>query len=46
MLALFMALWDVLEPFGMFYCHLVYSIPFFGMLYREKSGTLSGVRRY
>jgi hypothetical protein len=38
---IFMAIWNILRPFGIFYGHLVDFVVFcyiFGMLYQEKSG--------
>jgi hypothetical protein len=44
MLVYFMAIWNILQKFGIFYDHLVYFVviwyifPRFGILYQEKSG--------
>jgi hypothetical protein len=34
----FTAIWYILWPFGIFYSHLWYIFPYFGMLHQEKSG--------
>jgi hypothetical protein len=44
MLVYLMAIWSILQPFGLFYSHWLYFIVIwyilsrFGMLYQEKSG--------
>jgi hypothetical protein len=44
MLLYFMAIWNILQPFGIFYYHLVhfvfiwYIFSCFGIMYQEKSG--------
>jgi hypothetical protein len=44
MLTYFMAIWNILPIFGIFYNHLVHSVfiwyifPRFGIMYQEKSG--------
>jgi hypothetical protein len=46
MLVIFLAIWSILWPFGIFCGHLLnvvvmwYIFPRFGMLYKEKSGNL------
>jgi hypothetical protein len=51
MMAYFMAIWSILQPFGMFHGNLVhflvicYIFSRFGMLYQEKSGTPGFERR-
>jgi hypothetical protein len=48
MLICYMAIWDILRTFGIFYDHLVhfvfiwYIFPGFGIMYKEKSGNPVG----
>jgi hypothetical protein len=35
MMVYFMVIWSILQPFGIFYCHLVYIFPFWYVVQRK-----------